>query len=124
MTANAYSVQSELESLMAESGNEGRWERMALFSGEGLLMAAAGDSPAVSQERLLEFAFAQIETVRMLEPVTDGTEITLRVPDDRLLVFRFFKAWDETLVLAAVANRRKGYRRAMGRIVARIRKMV
>ncbi len=116
-------VQQEMESLMAGSVEEGRWEAMALFSSDGLLMASAGNSAQYPQERLLEFAFAQIETVRMLESQLDVTEITIQASKDWMLVFRYFKGWDENLVLAAVASRHKGYRRAMNQIIRRIQKL-
>jgi hypothetical protein len=116
-------VQGELESLMAGFVSEGRWELMALFSADGLPMAGAGDSALYPQERLLEFAFAQIETVRMLESDMAVTEITIQASKDTILVFRYFKGWEENLVLAAVANRRKGYRRAMNDIIRRIQKL-
>ena len=115
-------LQSELERLMAEFANEDRWEAIMLFSSDGLLMAGYGESPILDSERLLEFAFSQMETVQMVGDDLPVKEIIIRAQSGRLLAFRYFEALGEQLVLAAVANRRKGFRNAMNIIIRHLKK--
>lgn len=118
------SVQQELESLMTTFLNEGRWSSVVLFSSDGLPMASAGESFEYSHDKLLEFAFSQIETVRMLDSDLPVTEVVIQASRYWMLVFRFFEGGEEQLILAAVVNRKKGYRRAMNQIIRRIQNLI
>jgi len=114
-------VQAVIENAMQELGlNEARWESIALFSDDGLLMAACGESPLYDQESLLEFCFSLMNTVNLLGNDQPLQEIIVKAKDHRLLVFRYFHAWDENMILAAVIPGRKGYKRALNRLLAKI----
>jgi len=119
--SKAASMQDQIESAMKKFCKEGRWESSYLFSSEGFVMAGCGMSSAYSQENVLEFAFSLIDIVKLLENDLPVKEIMVRGKDKRILVFRFFNALDDVLVLAAVTSGKKGYRRAMGRLIALIR---
>lgn len=120
----AQPVQSVIEEAMSRFGlEEERWESMALFSSDGLPMASCGESPAYSREELLEFSFSLMETVDLLKSNDGLEEIVIRSRHKRLLVFRYFQAWDDTLILAAVLPGKKAYRRAVGRVIKKIRSL-
>jgi hypothetical protein len=125
MTLKSYSpslsVQEKIESQMQNFFEEERWETIVLFSSEGLLLAACGSSETHNQDNLLEFAFSLIGTTSLLKNDLPVKEITIQSKGRILLVFRFFEAWKETLILAAVVRGRIGYKRAMGKLMKHIR---
>ena len=123
MMESSVPLQQKIESAMAEFSMEQRWESIILYSAEGLKMAAHGTSPAYDQENLLEFAFAQIETVRLLGDRMPVKEILIQGRDRRILVFRYFDAWGSPVILSAVLAGRKGYRRAMVKLIDMIQKL-
>ena len=111
------SVQATIESAMQSFQAEERWESIFLFSSEGLLMASVGTSPEYGEEKLLEFSFSLMQAVRSLDKNLPLMEIRLSGRGRRTLVFRLFEGWEEELVLAAVIPGRKGYRRAMNKLI-------
>ena len=117
------SVQEQIEILMKMFSEEGRWESAFLFSSDGLLMARQGDSTDYRQERLTEYMFSMMETVHLLEDDHEVREIVLRGMHRKYLVFRFFDAWNELAVLAVVTSGRKGYRRALGKLIRTIQEL-
>jgi predicted regulator of Ras-like GTPase activity (Roadblock/LC7/MglB family) len=121
--ADSNPLQKELEQLMSEFAAEDRWEAVMLFSSDGLLMAGHGESPILDSERLLEFAFSQIETVQMIGDDLPVKEVVIRARSGRLLAFRYFDALGEQLVLAAVAYQRRGFRNAMNSIIRYLQKL-
>ena len=117
------SLQEKIESVMQTSHQEERWESIILFSSEGLLLASWGSSEDLTQDRLLEFAFSLIETTHLLEENMAVKEINIRSQGRRMMVFRYFQAWEEALILAAVVHGRKGYKRAMSRLIRHIQEV-
>ncbi|MBN1780449.1 hypothetical protein JW948_04935 [bacterium] len=113
-------VQAEIETAMQIFKSEDRWECIQLYSADGLLLAGHGLSPVYSHDTLLEFNFSLIETLRLLGTDQPVKEIMIQGIDKRRLVFRFFQAWDETVVLAAILHTQKGYRRAMAKLIGLI----
>lgn len=110
-------LQQQLETYMKSFQEEERWEAMTLFSSEGLPMASVGYSLIYNQENLLEFAFSLIESVRLLGDDLPAREITIRGRERKTLVFKYFEAWDDELILAAVVSGRRGYKRAMAKLI-------
>jgi len=123
LNAESNPLQKELEQLMSEFAAEDRWEAIMLFSSDGLLMAGCGESPILDSERLLEFAFSQIETVQMIGENLPVKEVVIRAQSGRQLAFRYFDALGEQLVLAAVAFRKRGFRNAMNIIIRHLQKL-
>ena len=105
---------------MQASHQEERWESIFLFSSEGLLLASWGSSEDLTQDRLLEFAFSLIETTHLVEENLPVKDITIQSRGRRHMVFRFFTACDESFILAAVIQGRKGYKRAIGKLIRHI----
>jgi len=114
------SLQGQIESVMKRFEAEGRWECIFLFSPEGLPMATSGTSDLYREENLLEFAFSLISTMKMLGGKPPVKDVWIRVQDRKSLVFRYFDAWGEPLILAAVVSGRKGYRHALNKLVKQI----
>lgn len=114
-------VQSAIEARMKQFTDEHRWESIFLFSPEGLLMASHGSSEIYKEENLLEFSFTLIEAVNLIDKNLPNREIIIRGKDRRILVFRYFEVWGAQYILAAVASSKKGYRRALGRLIKSIR---
>ncbi|MBN2105428.1 hypothetical protein JW835_15420 [bacterium] len=111
------SVQAAIEKTMRIFESEDRWECVRLFSSEGLLMAGHGLSPVYGHDQLLEFSFSLIETVKLLGSEQPVKEIVIQGKNRRRLVFHFFESWGEPAVLAAVLHGRKGYKRAMTKLM-------
>jgi hypothetical protein len=112
-------AQNEIESAMQSFELLQCWECIQLYSSEGLLMASCGQSPFYTQDHLLEFSFSLIETVRLLEDAPIK-EIVVRSAHHRRLVFRYFNTDQDILILAAVLHTRKGYKRAMTKLIKAI----
>lgn len=115
-------LQTAVENAMHDLGlSENRWETTALFSADGLLMASCGESPVYSRENLLEFCFSLFETVGLLHTANPFDEIIIYGTAGRRMVFRYFEAWGEHMILCAVIAGKKGYRRALTRLISSIR---
>lgn len=115
------SIQAKIETAMEVFGEGVRWESVFLFSSEGLLMARSGTSENYSEESLLEFSFSLSDLVNLIEDDLPVKEIIISGINKRKLVFRYFRAWDNPMVIAAVVSGKKGYRRALGRLINTIR---
>lgn len=106
---------------MREFGiRERRWESIVLFSTDGLVMASSGESAPYPPDTLLEFSISLLETVRLLDTKRPFDEIIISAAGNRRLVFRYFEAWGEPMILAAVVTGRKGFKRALTRLVKHI----
>jgi hypothetical protein len=116
-------LQARIEAAMDTYREGDRWEAAVLFSAEGLPMASQGASEAYGDSDLLQFAFALIGAVNLLGGGSGVREVWLDGRDKRVLSFHYFTAWGEALVLAAVAGRRRGYRRAVARLISYIQSL-
>ncbi len=113
-------IQFKIEASMKEIGEGMRWESIFLFSSEGLLMARSGESSEYGEDHLLEFAFSLNDLVNLLEDNLPVKEIIISGIHRKKLVFRYFRAWNNPMVIAAVVSGRKGYKRALGRLIKTI----
>ena len=119
---SAVPLQERIELVMNSFHREDRWESIYLFSCEGLLLAGCGRSEDEKQDSLLEYAFSLIETSRLMEEKS-VREINIQIHGRRYMIFRYFTAWDESLILAAVVSGKKGYKRAIGRLIRHIQEV-
>lgn len=115
--ADTMTIQAKIETIMQEFCDEGCWESIFMFSSEGLLMASYGNSPEYKLEHILEFNVSLINTIQHLDHHMPVNEMTVREKRGKIIVFRYFDAWGEQLSLTAVVSGRKGFRRALGRLV-------
>jgi hypothetical protein len=116
-------LQAKIEAAMDTYQEEDRWENIVLFSSEGLPMASHGATEAYQEGDLLQLAFSLVETVRLFSEASPVNEVLIRGDESRMLSFHFFKAWGETVILAAVTTRKRGYRRAIAKLIDAIRQM-
>ena len=79
-------IQGKIEQKMKQFGEEDRWERIILFSSEGLPMASHGNSSSYNNENLLEFAFSLIDAVKLLSKDLPVMDIVIRGQKKRLLI--------------------------------------
>ena len=115
--ADAMTVQAKIEAVMQEFYDEERWESIFMISSEGLLMASYGNSPDYKLENILEFNVSLINMIQHLDHHMPVNEMTVREKRGKMIVFHYFDAWGEKLSLAAVVSGKKGFRRALGRLV-------
>ena len=113
-------AQETIERAMQSFGEKDRWESIYLFSSEGLLMAHEGKSDIYNEENLLEFAFSLIETVQLLGGNIPVKEIAIRGKERKNLIFQYIEVWGENVILAAVISGKRGYRRAMKKVLKQI----
>jgi hypothetical protein len=110
-------LQPAIEAAMRRFSENRRWQGLILLSGEGFPLASQGGTGPFAEDRLLEFAFSLNATAALLEKNRSVTEIVLRSGRGTRLVFRYFTAWGESLVLIGVIDGRFGYKRAMDKLV-------
>jgi len=116
-------LQAKIEAAMDTYQEEDRWENIVLFSSEGLPLASHGATEAYREGDLLQLAFSLMDTVRLFGEKAPVKEVLIRGDENRMLSFHFFKAWGEPVILAAVTTRKRGYRRAIAKLVDAIQQM-
>jgi hypothetical protein len=116
-------VQARIEAAMDTCQELDRWESIVLFSSEGLPMASHGSSREYGEADLMQFAFSLADAVRLFGHSSPVREVVIRGDKSRMLSFHFFEAWGETVILAAVTSKNRGYRRAVARLIEAIRKI-
>ena len=113
-------IQKEIEAAMELYNDKERWESIYLFSSEGFLLAHQGTGWDSGEENILEFTFSIITSVKLVENSLSVEEIAIRGRDRKMLVFYYFDAWNDNMVLAAVVSGKRCYRRALSRLVKHI----
>ena len=120
------SPQTIIENEMKRIIDLENFEVAHLFSEEGLLLAAASRTCPVDQDSLDEITlhFQELRKITdVMDNVLDLKEIILEGEGSRKLVFRFFKAFDQLVVLSLVIPPRKTYRKFTNGLVKIIRKV-
>jgi hypothetical protein len=80
-------------------------------------MARHGRFEAPTEDELLQFGFSLVNAVGLLGENAPVKEVILRGDEHRLLSFHFFQAWGEPVILAAVTATKRGYRRAVAKLI-------
>lgn len=120
------SPQTMIEAEMAKVIEYGNFELAHLFSEEGLLLAEAQQSGAIDRDSLIEVAlhFQELrKTSNILDDVLKIKEVVMEGEKARKLVFRFFKAFDQLVVLALIIPPRKSYRKFTNGLVRLIQEV-
>ncbi len=120
------SPQTMIEAEMAKVIEYGNFELAHLFSEEGLLLAEAQQSGAIDRDSLIEVAlhFQELrKTSNILDDVLKIKEVVMEGEKARKLVFRFFKAFDQLVVLALIIPPRKSYRKFTNNLVRLIQEV-
>lgn len=109
-----HAPQEMIESRMQAILQLGNYEAAFLFSREGLPIARAGRSSEVDPDRLAELSIMFQEVQRLtgaLGGIDQLKEVFVEGLNQRKVVFRFFTAFGEAVVLAVVVPPRKTYRK-------------
>ena len=105
--------QAAIESRMAEIVTAGNIEAAHLFSDEGLPIAQWASQQNVERDRIAEMAIMLHELRRMagvMGGISRLREVTIEGENRRKIVFRFFQAFEQQVVLAVVVPPNKTYR--------------
>lgn len=120
------SPQTIIETEMKRILELGNYEVAHLFSEEGLLLAAASRACPVDPDSLDEITlhFQELRKITdVMDNVLDLKEIVLEGEGARKLAFRFFKAFDQLVVLSLVIPPKKTYRKFTNGLVRLIQKV-
>jgi predicted regulator of Ras-like GTPase activity (Roadblock/LC7/MglB family) len=105
--------QAAIENRMAEIVTAGNIEAAHLFSDEGLPIAQWASQQNVERDRIAEMAIMLHELRRMagvMGGISRLREVTIEGENRRKIVFRFFQAFEQQVVLAVVVPPNKTYR--------------
>ncbi len=105
--------QSIIESRMREICSRGNYEMVHLFSNEGLPLAGFNQEYVITEDRLAELSLL-LRKVRdmadLMGKISNVKEMIVEGYNHRKVIFRFFPAFDQEVVLAVVVPPRKAYR--------------
>jgi len=120
------SPQVMIEEYMNEVVGLGNYEMAYLLSEEGLTMAEVKGTDVVPEDRLVEMSMLFQEVLKMADVmggISELREIVLEGQNRRKIIFRFFKAFNQSLMLALVIPPRKTYRGLTNKLTRMIKKM-
>jgi len=111
--------QATIENAMQDILQKGFYDAVHLFSDEGLPLATAVNSPgnghqSKDQDSIAEMAILFHNVRRMAATMADISslrEVLIEGMNRRKIVFRFFKAFGQDVVLAVVVPANKSYRK-------------
>jgi len=120
------SPQQKIEEFMREIIGMGNYEMAYLFSHEGLPMAEVKGDGIFPEDRLVELSILFQEVQKMADimgGISKLKEMIVEGNNQRKIIFRFFMAFDQSLVLALVIPPRKTYRGLTNKLVNIIQKI-
>lgn len=118
--------QAIIEETMKEISERGNYDMVHLFSNEGLPMAEYYDQTIIQKDRLLELSILFREIRKMADvmgQISNVKEMIIEGYNRRKIVFRFFRAFNQDVVLAIVVPPGKTYRGLTNRLVRTIEKI-
>lgn len=123
MEITTQAPQEVIEAEMRRVIAAGRYEMAHLFSEEGLVLAEAFGSRVIDRDRLAEVS-VMFQEVRRLAETMGGIsrlrEVIMEGYNRRKIVFRFFPAFGQEVILVAVVPPRTAYRQATNQLMRRI----
>ncbi|OQX96105.1 hypothetical protein B6I21_01965 [candidate division KSB1 bacterium 4572_119] len=120
------SPQEEIQKFMSEVIKLGNYETAYLFSEEGLNLAHKTNEEIVPEDRLVEMSVLFQEIHRMADVmggISDIKELVVEGNNQRKIIFRFFHAFDQNVVLALVIPPRKTYRGLTNKLIRLVQKI-
>jgi hypothetical protein len=114
------SPQQVIEEEMKKIIEIGNFESAQLFSDEGLLLAEVIGNGPVAKDNLIEIALRFQELKKMTDVMDNNIavkDIIMEGKGRRKLVFRFFNAFEQLVILAIVVPPRKTYRKFTNQLV-------
>ncbi len=107
------SPQLVIEEKMREILSNGNYDMVHLFSSEGLPLAECYNERVVPNDRLIELSLVFRELKKMADmmgKISNIKELTVEGYNRRKIVLRFFKAFQQEVVLVMVIPPKKAYR--------------
>ena len=118
--------QVKIENFMKEVMKLGNYEMAFLLSQEGLTLAQAQNETIVPEDRLVELSI-QFQEIQKMADVMGGIseirELVIEGHNKRKIIFRFFKAFEQSVVLALIIPPRKTYRGLTNKLVRLVQKI-
>lgn len=117
------STQSLIEERMREISADGNYDMVHLFSHEGLPLASYFNENVIDKDRLAELSLLFQELRKMADvmgKISNIKEMIVEGYNHRKIVFRFFYAFEQEVVLAIVVPPRKSYRALTNSLVRTI----
>ena len=118
--------QERIESFMKEVIAIGNYEMAYLLSEEGLPLAQSKAAEVIPEDRLVEMSiiFQQIQQMAdVMAGISEIKELTLEGTNKTKIAFRFFKAFDQSVILALIIPEKKSYRGLTNKLVRLIKKV-
>ncbi|MCU0645439.1 MAG: hypothetical protein MUC94_14435 [bacterium] len=118
--------QERIESFMKEVIALGNYEMAYLLSEEGLPLAQSKTAEVIPEDRLVEMSiiFQQIQQMAdVMAGISEIKELTLEGTNKTKIAFRFFKAFDQSVILALIIPEKKAYRGLTNKLVRLIKKV-
>ncbi|MBN1351680.1 hypothetical protein JXJ21_19860 [candidate division KSB1 bacterium] len=114
------SPQSVIENEMRRIVTMGNYEMAHLFSDEGLPIAEAKNEESLERDRLIEIS-VYLQDIKRIADMMGGMsrlkEITMEGDNSRRIIFRFFEAFDQTVIFVAIVPPRTSYRKLTNQLV-------
>ncbi|MFQ5750712.1 MAG: hypothetical protein ACE5HI_01840 [bacterium] len=120
------SPQLIIEQKMKEISDHGNYDMVHLFSNEGLPLAEYFNDRIIEQDSLLELSllFREIKNMAdVMGKISNVKELIVEGYNQRKIVFRFFHAFNQEVVLAIVVPPKKSYRALTNLLVRSIEKI-
>ncbi len=117
------SPQSVIEKKMIEISKMGNYDMVSLFSDEGLPLAEFNNEQVIEQDRLAELSIMLREVRKMADAmgkISNIKEMIVEGFNHRKIVFRFFHAFDQDVVLAIIVPPKKSYKALTNSLVRTI----
>jgi len=121
-----YSPQEKIENFMSEVIKLGNYEIAYLLSEEGLALAHDMADEIVPEERLVEMSVLFQEIQKMADVmggISEIKELVIEGHNKRKVIFRFFNAFDQKVILSLIIPPQKTYRGFTNKLVRLIQKV-
>lgn len=118
--------QDRIENFMREVIELGNYEMAYLLSQEGLLLAQSKTGEVVPEDRLVELSI-QFQEIQHMADVMAGIseikELVIEGTNKRKITFRFFNAFDQSVILALIIPPEKSYKGLTNKLVRLIQQV-
>lgn len=126
MTQNELAPQEQIENFMQEVIALGNYEMAYLLSQEGLLLAQGQAAAVVPEDRLIELSihFQEIQQMAdVMAGISEIKELAIEGNNRRKIIFRFFHAFGQAVVLALIIAPQKSYKGLTNKLIRLIQKI-
>ena len=121
-----HSPQENIENFMAEVIKLGNYETAYLISEEGLTLAHSLVDEVLPEERLIEMSvlFQDIQKMAdVMGGISEIKELVMEGHNKRKIIFRFFNAFDQKVIVSLIIPPQKTYRGLTNKLVRLIQRV-